>query len=118
MSVVKDADPIGLRRRLFAEALGTGLLVTVVVGSGIAAARLSPQDTGLQLLENSTATVFGLGVLILMFGPVSGAHFNPVVTAADWILGWRRSTGIPGSHVAPYMAAQVLGGIAVPSLRT
>ncbi len=112
MSAVKDADPIGLPRRLFAEALGTGLLVTVVVGSGIAAAQLSPGDTGLQLLENSMATVFGLGVLILMFGPVSGAHFNPVVTAADWILGRRRRTGIPGSHVVPYMGAQVVGGIA------
>ena len=66
-----------LARRLLAESLGTGLLVTVVVGSGIAAARLSPDDVGLQLLENSMATVFGLAVLILVFGPVSGAHFNP-----------------------------------------
>jgi glycerol uptake facilitator-like aquaporin len=58
MTRVKD-DPAGLMRRLLAEAIGTGLLVTVVVGSGIAAERLSPQDAGLQLLENSTATVFG-----------------------------------------------------------
>ncbi|HEY5151653.1 MAG TPA: MIP/aquaporin family protein [Mycobacterium sp.] len=111
MSGVKD-DPAGLMRRLLAEAIGTGLLVTVVVGSGIAAQRLSPQDTGLQLLENSTATVFGLAVLILMFGPVSGAHFNPVVTVADWFLGRRSGTGLPGSFVGPYLIAQVVGGIA------
>ena len=76
--------------------VGTGLLVTVVVGSGIAAQRLSPDDAGLQLLENSTATVLGLAVLILMFGPVSGAHFNPVVSAADWLLGRRTGTGLAG----------------------
>ena len=72
-----------LWRRLLAEGLGTGLLVAVVVGSGIAAQALS-EDVGLQLLENSTATLLGLTVLILMFGPVSGAHFNPVVSLADW----------------------------------
>ena len=80
-------------RRLLAEFVGTGLLVTVVVGSGIAAQRLSPDDVGLQLLENSTATAFGLAVLILMLGPVSGAHFNPVVSAADWLLGRRTRCG-------------------------
>jgi len=104
--------PIALPRRLLAEALGTGLLVTVVVGSGIAAQRLSPGDTGLQLLENSTATMFGLAVLILMFGPVSGAQFNPVVTAADWLLGRRTGTGIGGVHVAPYIGAQTVGAVA------
>ena len=62
-----------VRRQLLAELIGTALLVTVVVGSGIAAARLSPSDGGLQLLENSTATVFGLAVLILVFGPVPAA---------------------------------------------
>ena len=82
-----------LARRLSAEFLGTALLVTVVVGSGIAAERLSPDDVGLQLLENSTATAFGLTILILLFGPVSGAHFNPVVSAADWLLGRRASSG-------------------------
>ncbi len=90
-----------LQRRLVAEAVGTGLLVTVVVGSGIAAQQLSPGNTGLQLLENSTATVFGLAVLILMFGPVSGAHFNPVVTVVDWLLGRRSGSGISGGLVAP-----------------
>jgi glycerol uptake facilitator-like aquaporin len=110
MSQVNPA-PVAMPRRLMAEAIGTGLLVCVVVGSGIAAQQLSPGNTGLQLLENSTATVFGLAVLILMFGPVSGAHFNPVVTAADWLLGRRTATGIGGVHVAPYIAAQTLGAI-------
>lgn len=100
-----------LPRRLVAELLGTGLLVTVVVGSGIAAERLSPGDTGLQLLQNSTATVLGLTVLILLFGPVSGAHFNPVVSAADWLLGRRAGTGLSGRELAAYTAAQVVGGI-------
>jgi glycerol uptake facilitator-like aquaporin len=105
-------EAIGLGRRLLAEFVGTALLVTVVVGSGIAAAALSPQDVGLQLLENSMATVFGLAVLILMFGPISGAHFNPVVTAADWLLGRRSGTGITGADVGAYTAAQIVGGIA------
>ncbi|QNE18213.1 hypothetical protein F1D05_10285 [Kribbella qitaiheensis] len=82
-----------LWRRALAEALGTGLLVTVVVGSGIAAASLSRGDVGLQLLENSFATALGLAVLILMLGPVSGAHFNPVVSVIDWWLGQRTGTG-------------------------
>ena len=103
--------PVPLPRRLLAEFTGTALLVTVVVGSGIAAQRLSPDDVGLQLLENSTATVFGLAVLILLFGPVSGAHFNPVVSAADWLLGRRAGTGISASHVASYTVAQITGGI-------
>lgn len=101
-----------LARRLVAEALGTLLLVTVVVGSGIAAQRLSPDDTGLQLLQNSTATVFGLTVLILVFGPTSGAHFNPVVSLADWWLGRRNRTGLSGTDVGYYTLAQVVGGIA------
>jgi arsenate reductase len=103
---------VGLPRRLAAEFLGTALLVTVVVGSGIAAAALSPADVGLQLLENSTATVFGLAVLILLFGPVSGAHFNPVVTAADWVLGRRSGTGISAGHAGAYTLAQIAGGVA------
>lgn len=100
-----------LVRRLLAEFLGTGLLVTTVVGSGIAAQRLSPEDTGLQLLENSLATTLGLAVLILMFGPVSGAHFNPVVTLADFVLGRRHGDGVAARDVAPYLAAQITGGI-------
>ncbi len=101
-----------LARRLVAELVGTGLLVAVVVGSGIAAQKLSPNQAGLQLLENSSTTVFGLGVLILLFGPVSGAHFNPVVSAADWVLGRRAGTGLRGREVASYIAAQLVGGIA------
>jgi len=101
-----------LARRLLAELFGTGLLVTVVVGSGIAAQQLSPDDVGVQLFENSTATVFGLAVLILMFGPVSGGHFNPVVSLADWFLGRRRDRGLMLVEVWYYSMAQVLGGIA------
>ncbi len=92
--------------------MGSALLVTVVVGSGIAAAQLSANDVGLQLLENSTATVFGLAVLILMFGPVSGAHFNPVVTMADWLLGRRSGTGIASGDAAAYVVVQVCGAVA------
>lgn len=103
-------QPVALGRRLVAEALGTGLLVAVVIGSGIAAQRLSPNDVGLQLLENSLTTALGLSVLILLFGPVSGAHFNPAVTVADWIIG-RRSAGVAGRQVGPYVLAQVVGGI-------
>ena len=100
-----------LARRVLAEFLGTALLVAVVVGSGIAAQRLSPTDVGLQLLENSTATVFGLTVLILMFGPVSGAHFNPVVSIVDWGLGRRTRSGLTGVDAAVYSAVQSAGGI-------
>lgn len=100
-----------LPRRLFAEFLGTGLLVTVVVGSGAAAERLSPGDVGLQLLQNSLATVFGLTALILMLGPVSGAHFNPVVSLAEWFLARRSPGGITLPEVGAYSVAQVSGGI-------
>ncbi|HET7661961.1 MAG TPA: MIP/aquaporin family protein [Oryzihumus sp.] len=102
----------GLGRRLVAELVGTAMLVAVVVGSGIAAQQLSPGNVGLQLLENSTATVLGLTVLILMFGPVSGAHFNPVVSAADWLLGRRAGTGLSGRDVGAYTVAQVAGAVA------
>jgi glycerol uptake facilitator-like aquaporin len=101
-----------LLRPLLAEFTGTGLLVTVVVGSGIAAAQLSPTDVGLQLLENSTATALGLAVLILLFGPVSGAHFNPVVSLADWLLGRRKRVGITGKNCLAYAVVQVVGGVA------
>ncbi|GAA0808900.1 MIP family protein [Spirilliplanes yamanashiensis] len=76
------------------------------------AATLSPGDTGLQLLQNSVATAFALGALILTFGPVSGAHFNPVVSAADWWLGRRHGTGLTGRDLAGYAAAQTLGAMA------
>ncbi|MGZ6778902.1 MAG: aquaporin [Mycobacterium sp.] len=102
-------DPVW--RPLLSEFVGTALLVTIVVGSGIAAARLSPNDIGLQLLENSTATAFGLGVLILMFGPVSGAHFNPVVSAVDWLLGRSSHRGIDGRRVLAYAVVQTAGAI-------
>ncbi len=100
-----------LLRRLTAELIGTALLVAVVIGSGIAAQRLSPDDVGLQLLENSTATALGLTVLILALGPVSGAHFNPVVSAADWLLGRRAGKGLTGREVLQYSGVQMLGGI-------
>ena len=85
--------------------------MAVVVGSGVAASRLSPNDVGLQLLQNSTATALGLTVLILMLGPVSGAHFNPVVSLADWFLGRRSGSGLPLADVTAYVAAQCLGAI-------
>jgi glycerol uptake facilitator-like aquaporin len=100
-----------LWRRAVAELLGTTLLVMIVVGSGIAAQQLSPHDVGLQLLQNSTATVFGLAVLILVLGPVSGAHFNPVVSLVDWVLGRRSGTGLTLPELGTYVTAQSVGGI-------
>lgn len=94
-----------LARRLFAEALGTALLAMAVVGSGIAAVRLSPGDTGLQLLENAAATTAALIAIILALGPVSGAHLNPVVTIADRVFG-----GVTTAEAALYIVAQVAGG--------
>jgi arsenate reductase len=110
MSRVNSVPP-ALARRLIAEGVGTAALVAVVVGSGIAAQRLSPEDAGLQLLENSTATAFGLGVLILMFGPVSGAHFNPAVSLTDWALGRRTGGGMSARDVVAYTGAQILGAV-------
>lgn len=91
--------------RSLAEGIGTGLLVAVVVGSGIAAQELSGGDVGLQLLENSTATVLALAALILTFGAVSGAHFNPAVTLAERLRG-----KVDSRTLAAYTAAQVVGG--------
>jgi arsenate reductase len=96
-----------LSRRVTAEGVGTAFLVAVVVGSGIFAQRLSPNDAGLQLLENSTATAGGLVALILAFGSVSGAHFNPVVTLADRILG-----NMTTRAALAYIPAQVAGACA------
>ncbi|MFJ1969286.1 aquaporin [Streptomyces sp. NPDC087903] len=99
-----------LGRRVAAEAVGTGLLVAVVVGSGIQATELS-HDVGVQLLANSLASVLGLAVLITLLGPVSGAHFNPAVTLAAWLTGRRDSTGPTLREVAAYLPAQVAGAI-------
>ena len=91
--------------RALAEGIGTGFLLAVVVGSGAMAERLSPDDVGLQLLENSTATALALAALILTFGPVSGAHLNPVVTLAELVTG-----KLERRAAVPYIAAQVAGG--------
>ncbi|MFD8788076.1 aquaporin [Kitasatospora sp. NPDC059599] len=99
-----------LSRRAAVEFVGTGALVAVVVGSGIQATKLS-QDVGVQLLANSLATVFGLGVLILLLGPVSGAHFNPAVTLAAWWTGRRDGDGPALKEVAAYVPAQAAGAI-------
>jgi arsenate reductase len=96
-----------LARRASAEAVGTLLLVAVVVGSGIAAQRLSPNSPGLELLENALATGAGLVALILAFGRVSGAHFNPVVTLADRVLG-----GTTTRDGSVYVLAQIAGACA------
>ena len=93
-----------LPRRLAAEFLGSAFLAAIVIGSGIAAQRLSPSNTGLELLENAAATAAGLFAIILMFGPVSGAHFNPVVSFADAALG-----GVSWRDAACYLPAQVAG---------
>ncbi|MEV6734461.1 MULTISPECIES: MIP/aquaporin family protein [unclassified Streptomyces] len=103
-----EIAPLG--RRAAVEFVGTGALVAVVVGSGIQATKLS-QDIGVQLLANSLATVFGLGVLIALLGPVSGAHFNPVVTLAAWWTGRRGGEGSSLREVAAYVPAQVVGAI-------
>ncbi|MFG1808188.1 aquaporin [Streptomyces sp. NPDC049040] len=97
-------------RRAAAELVGTAALVTVVVGSGIQATELT-DDVALQLLANSTATVFGLGVLIALLGPVSGAHFNPVVTLAQWWTARRGGPGVTLREAALYIPAQIAGGI-------
>ena len=96
---------LDLTRRLAAEALGTAILIVAVVGSGIAASRLSTGDVGLQLLENAAATACALIGLILMFGAVSGAHFNPVVTPLDRMLGTTTTR-----DTVLYVVAQVVGG--------
>lgn len=94
-----------LVRRLLAEFLGTALLVAAVVGSGIAAARLSPGDVGLELFENAAATAGALVAVILAVGPVSGAHLNPVVTLAD-----RLFNGVTTRETVGYVGAQLAGG--------
>jgi arsenate reductase len=100
-----------LPRRLVAELLGSAFLAAVVIGSGIAAKHLSPGDVGLELLENAAATAAGLFTIILMFGPVSGGHFNPVVSLVDASFG-----GLSWRDALAYIPAQtggcILGAIA------
>jgi len=96
-----------LARRLLAELLGSAFLAALVVGSGIAAQSLSPSDIGLQLFENATATAAGLFAIILMFGPVSGGHFNPVVSLADASFG-----GLRWRDAGAYIPVQITGCIA------
>jgi glycerol uptake facilitator-like aquaporin len=95
-----------MTRRLLAEYLGSAFLAAVVVGSGIAASQLSPDDTGLALLENAAATAAGLFAIVLMFGPVSGGHFNPVVSLVDAHFG-----GLSWRDALAYIPAQVAGCI-------
>jgi arsenate reductase len=96
-----------LARRLLAEFLGSAFLAAAVIGSGIAAQQLSPGDIGLQLFENAAATAAALFAIILMFGAVSGAHFNPVVSLVDASFG-----GLRWRHALAYIPAQVCGCIA------
>ena len=93
-------------RKAVAEFIGTAFLLLAVIGSGIAASRLSPHDSGLALLENAIATGGALVAIILAVGPVSGAHLNPVVTLADLVFG-----GLKRREAAVYVVAQVLGAI-------
>jgi arsenate reductase len=95
-----------LARKALAEFLGSAGLVAVVNGSGNAAQRLSPTDVGLELLENALVTGAGLTALILAFGPVSGGHFNPIVTLADRVFG-----GVSKRELAAYLPAQLAGGL-------
>ena len=93
-----------LWRRLLAELLGSAFLAAIVIGSGIAAQQLSPGNTGLELFENAAVTAAGLFAIILMFGPVSGAHFNPVVSFVDAAFG-----GLSWRDACAYLPAQVVG---------
>ena len=97
---------MGRPQKLLAELLGTALLLTVVIGSGIMAQRLAGADMAVGLLANSTATVGGLYILIEVFGPISGAHFNPVVSAAMAWLG-----KLPKGQLLPYIGVQLLGAV-------
>lgn len=98
---------MNLSRKIVAEGLGTALLLAVVVGSGIMAERLSGGNIAIALLANTVATGAGLVALILTFGPISGAHFNPAVTLAD---AWQG--GLPWKHVPAYISAQIIGAFA------
>ena len=95
-----------LQRRLLAELLGSAFLAAIVIGSGIAAQQLSPGNIGLELFENAAATAAGLFAIILMFGPVSGGHFNPVVSLVDAHFG-----GLTWADALAYIPAQITGCI-------
>ena len=97
---------MNLPRKLLAEALGTGLLLAIVIGSGIMAERLAGGNMAVALLANTLATVWGLYVLIEVFGPISGAHFNPVVSAVMALRG-----ELAGAALGPYVGAQLLGAM-------
>ncbi|MDG4863631.1 aquaporin [Streptomyces sp. T-3] len=103
-------SPAPLVRRAAAELIGTASLVAIVVGSGIQAAELS-RDVGVQLLANSLASAIGLGLLIVLFGPLSGAHLNPVVTLADWWARRRAGNGPRASEAVTYVGAQLAGAV-------
>ncbi len=106
------ADPAAstLARRAAAEFAGTALLVTVVIGSGIAAQNLTT-DAALELLVNALVTAGGLALLILVLGSVSGGHFNPVVSLADWWLGRAAGSGLRGRELGAYLPAQLAGAV-------
>ena len=97
---------MSLSRKLLAEALGTALLLAVVIGSGVTAERLSGGNVAVALLANTLATVGGLYVLIEVFGPISGAHFNPAVSA---VMAWRGE--LPAAALLPYVAVQLFGAM-------
>jgi arsenate reductase len=105
-SAKPDLSAARLGQRVLAEFIGTALLLIAVIGSGIMAQNLSPGDTGLELLENAAATGAALVAIILAVGSVSGAHLNPVVSAADAFFG-----GLRRVELAAYIAAQVTGAI-------
>ncbi len=97
---------MSISRKLFAELLGTALLLAVVIGSGVMAERLSGGNVAIALLANTLATVGGLYILIEVFGPVSGAHFNPAVSV---VMAWRGE--LPAGALLPYIAVQLIGAM-------
>jgi glycerol uptake facilitator-like aquaporin len=120
---VDTRAPIG--RRLLAEFLGAAFLAAVVIGAGIAAQRLSPSNVGLQLFEDAAATAAGLFAIILMFGPVSGGHFNPVVSLADasfkgisWRDAWAYIPAQIGGCVVGAIVANIMFELAAVSVST
>ncbi|NMO04034.1 aquaporin family protein [Gordonia sp. TBRC 11910] len=98
-------------RPALAEFIGSAMLVMAIVGSGIAASSLSPNESGLQLLEMSVTTGLALTVLVLVLGPVSGGHFNPAVSLIFWVIGRRGGTGLTTGELATFVVAQVVGAL-------